>query len=120
MSGSVSDGSRCQTRLNSQGCGVPSYHWCVPGTPSYTNVFPTGSHVWPPSVQRLVRGADPALPRLAPVVGALDLLPEPAAGLRRIQPMRVSGRALEVVDLPPAKVGATDTPPCALGVRRQN
>ena len=32
--GSVSDGSRCQTRLNSQGCGVPSYHWCVPGTPS--------------------------------------------------------------------------------------
>src|SRR3989441_510318 len=28
-SGSVSDGSRCQTRLNSQGCCVPSYHWCV-------------------------------------------------------------------------------------------
>src|SRR5262249_32815887 len=60
------------------------------------------------------------LPRLAPVVGALDLLPEPAAGLRRIQPMRVSGRALEVVDLRAAKVGPTDTPPCALGVRRQN
>jgi hypothetical protein len=29
--GSVSDGSRCQTRLNSHGCCVPSYHWCVPG-----------------------------------------------------------------------------------------
>src|SRR5262249_4518204 len=29
VSGSVSDGSRCQTRLNSQGCCVPSYHWCV-------------------------------------------------------------------------------------------
>ena len=28
-SGSVSDGSRCQTRLNSHGCCVPSYHWCV-------------------------------------------------------------------------------------------
>src|SRR5258706_16393331 len=27
LSGSPSDGSRCQTRLNSQGCGVPSYHW---------------------------------------------------------------------------------------------
>jgi hypothetical protein len=27
VSGSVSDGSRCQTRLNSHGCGVPSYHW---------------------------------------------------------------------------------------------
>src|SRR4026208_2450521 len=25
-SGSVSDGSRCQTRLNSHGCGVPLYH----------------------------------------------------------------------------------------------
>ena len=54
------------------------------------------------------------LPRLAPIVGALDLLPEPAAGLRRIQPMRVSGRALEVVDLPAAKVGATDIPPSRL------
>src|SRR2546430_7955573 len=29
VSGSVRDGSRCQTRLNSQGCCVPSYHWCV-------------------------------------------------------------------------------------------
>src|ERR1700722_2114681 len=27
--GSVYDGSRCQTRLNSQGCCVPSYHWWV-------------------------------------------------------------------------------------------
>src|SRR5262249_27729058 len=25
-SGSLSEGSMCQTRLNSQGCGVPSYH----------------------------------------------------------------------------------------------
>src|SRR2546430_10757634 len=29
VSGSVRDGSRCQTRLNSHGCCVPSYHWCV-------------------------------------------------------------------------------------------
>src|SRR5690242_4109984 len=34
VSGSVSEGSKCQTRLNSQGCGVPSYHLCVPGVPS--------------------------------------------------------------------------------------
>src|SRR5205085_116773 len=27
--GSFSDGSKCHTRLNSQGCCVPSYHWCV-------------------------------------------------------------------------------------------
>src|SRR5712691_5409245 len=60
------------------------------------------------------------LPRLAAVVGALDQLPEPAAGLRRIQPIRVSGRSLEVVDLPAPEVGATDVPPFALSVRRQD
>src|SRR5579871_5708655 len=27
--GSVREGSKCQTRLNSQGCWVPSYHMCV-------------------------------------------------------------------------------------------
>src|SRR6516162_3747815 len=52
VSGSRKDGSKCQTRLNSHGCGVPSYHWCVPGTPSYTNSLPTGCHVVPPSSER--------------------------------------------------------------------
>src|SRR5262249_55498486 len=60
------------------------------------------------------------LPHLAPIVGALDLLPEPAAGLRRIQPIRVSGRSFEVVDLPARKEGATDVPPFALSIRRQD
>ena len=60
------------------------------------------------------------LPRRAPVVGALDQLPEPAAGLRRIQPIRVRGRSLEVVDLPAPEVGATDVPPLARAVRRQH
>src|SRR6266446_601951 len=54
VSGSVSDGSRCQTRLNSQGCCVPSYHWCVvSGLPvsadvSYANLllFPFGGASW--------------------------------------------------------------------------
>src|ERR1035438_7440439 len=54
VSKSASEGSRCQTRLNSQGCGVPSYHWCVPGVPSYTNLLPTGSHVLPPSLERCI------------------------------------------------------------------
>src|SRR5207244_1719163 len=52
VSGSVSEGSRCHTRANSQGCCVPSYHWCVPGTPSYVNSLPTGSQVLPPSSER--------------------------------------------------------------------
>src|SRR6195952_3557880 len=51
-SGSEGEGSRCQTRLNSHGCAVPSYHWCVPGTPSYSNLFPTASQVLPPSSDR--------------------------------------------------------------------
>src|SRR3984885_9346812 len=54
VSGSVSDGSRCHTRLNSHGCGVSSYHLCVPGMPSYTNLFPTGSHDLPPSFDRWI------------------------------------------------------------------
>src|SRR4051794_15355979 len=60
------------------------------------------------------------LPRLATVVGALDHLPEPAAGLRHIQPIRIDGRALQMVDLPARKVGATDIPPFALAVRGQD
>src|SRR6202020_2122236 len=61
VSGSSSDGSRCQTRANSQGCGVPSYHWCVPGVPSYTNLLPTGSQVLPPSLEGWIICANPPL-----------------------------------------------------------
>ena len=59
-------------------------------------------------------------PRLATIVGALDHLSEPARGLRRIQPIWVSERSLEVIDFPPPKVWATDIPPFALGIRRQD
>src|SRR5688572_26665934 len=59
VSGSVSEGSRCQTRLNSHGRCEPSYHWCVVSGVvfvSYTNLLlsPLGM---------------PSL--LAPVVGSL-------------------------------------------------
>src|SRR5271165_3826773 len=60
------------------------------------------------------------LPRLAPVVGSLNHLAEPAAGLRCIQPVWVNRGALEVVDLPPRKVGVADIPTLALGVRCQD
>ena len=50
------------------------------------------------------------LPGLAAVVGALDHLAEPAAGLRRVQPVRIDGRALEVVDFPAREVGTIDVP----------
>src|SRR5256886_638652 len=68
-----------------------------------------------------LRHATPGrLPRLASVAGALDDLSEPPARLRRVQPVRVDRRALEVVDLPPREVRATDVPPFALAVRRQD
>src|SRR6266699_1006566 len=60
------------------------------------------------------------LPRLAAVAGALDDLSEPPARLRRVQPVRVDRRALEVVDLPARAVRATDIPPFPLAVRRQD
>src|SRR5207248_664128 len=60
------------------------------------------------------------LPRLAPVVGALDQLPKPAAGLRRIQPVRFHGRTLEVVDFPAREMGPGNVPLLSLAVRCQD
>src|SRR5438046_2345426 len=59
-------------------------------------------------------------PRLATVVRALDLLPEPSAGLGTIQPIRVNGRSLQVVDLPARKMGPADVPPFAFSIRRKD
>src|SRR6476469_9863111 len=52
VSGSVSDGSKCHTRAKAQGCWVPSYHWWVPASPSYSNLLPTAFQVAPPSSER--------------------------------------------------------------------
>ena len=60
------------------------------------------------------------LPGLAAVIRALDHLPEPAGGLRGIEPVRVDGRTLDVVDLPAGKVRAADLPRFALSIRSQN
>src|SRR5713226_5245983 len=59
-------------------------------------------------------------PSFAAIIGSLDNLSEPTAGLRRIQPIRVSRRSLEVVHLPARKVGTTDVPLFALAVRCQD
>src|SRR2546427_12845512 len=60
------------------------------------------------------------LPRLAAVAGALDDLSEPPARLRRVQPVRIGGRAPPAVDLPtPAGRGA-HVPLFALAVPRQD
>ena len=56
------------------------------------------------------------MPGFAAVVGALNDLAEPAAGLRGVDAVRIDGRALEVVDLPAGEVRAADVPLLALAV----
>src|SRR2546422_11216520 len=51
------------------------------------------------------------LPRLAAVAGALDDLSEPPARLRRVQPVRIGGGSLPLIDLPPPQMGAAPLPP---------
>src|SRR5439155_22915276 len=65
---------------------------------------------------RLARFDAGLLPGFPAVAGALDDLPEPSAGLRRVDPVRIDGRALEVVDLPAAKVRPAHIPALALAV----
>src|SRR5271156_4827298 len=60
------------------------------------------------------------LPRLTAIIGPLHYLPGPATRLRRVDPVRISGRSLQVVDLPSRKVRAVDIPMFALAVRSQD
>src|SRR5687767_11656189 len=55
-------------------------------------------------------------PRLAAVIGALDDLPEPAAGLRHVDSLRIDRRSLHVINLPAAKVRTGDIPLLAFAV----
>src|SRR6516162_8249429 len=60
------------------------------------------------------------VPRFSAVVRALDQLPEPAAALRCVEPVRIDRRALHVINLPAAEMGAVDFPFLALAVGREN
>ena len=64
-------------------------------------------------VHELVAGGFPAPTAVA---RALDLLSEPAARLRHVQPIRVHRRALHVVDLPATEVRAAHIPALALPI----
>src|SRR5262245_30106182 len=60
------------------------------------------------------------LPRCTTAVGALDQLPKPPGGLRRIQPIWVSRGSLEMVNLPAGKMRTADLPVRAVAVRGQD
>src|SRR5262249_25731869 len=58
----------------------------------------------------LARRSPGLFPGLAAVAGALDDLPEPAAGLRGIDTVGVNRRSFEMVDLPAGEQGAGNVP----------
>src|SRR5262249_26385825 len=60
------------------------------------------------------------VPALAAVAGLLDELAEPAGILRRIEPIGVGRRALEVVDLPGGEGWWSDGPGVAPAIRSQD
>ena len=59
-------------------------------------------------------------PGLAGIVGALDDLSEPTAGLRCVDAIRIGRRALHVVNLPARKMRTADVPLLPLSIRRQD
>ena len=66
------------------------------------------------------RGCSRLDPSFATVIGALDNLPEPAAGLRGVNAVGTRGRSFHVINLPAGKMRAADGPFFAFAVRRQN
>ena len=70
--------------------------------------------------RRLARRCAGLVPRGSAVVGALDDLPEPSAGLRRVDAVGVGRRPLDVVDLPAREVRTVDLPAPPQAVRGEN
>src|SRR5579872_6053690 len=60
------------------------------------------------------------MPGFAAVIRALNDLSEPAAGLRGVDTIGISGGSLEVVNFPAGKMGTTDVPLLPLAIRSQN
>ena len=56
-------------------------------------------------------------PGLAAVARSLNLLPEPAARLRRIKAVGIDGRSFQMVNLPAGEVRTSDVPVFTLAIR---
>src|SRR5262245_25416023 len=61
-----------------------------------------------------------SFPRVSPVIGTLDHLPEPSARLRCIEPILINRRAFKMIDFPTCEVRSTDLPLLTLAVGGQN
>src|SRR5277367_3861603 len=60
------------------------------------------------------------LPRFAAVVGSLDLLAKPAAGLGGVDSIRLDRRTFEMIDFPAGKERTGDVPVLSLAVGRED
>ncbi len=60
------------------------------------------------------------VPGFAAVIRTLNDLPKPTARLRRVNPIRINGRAFEVIHLPAREVRAADFPILPFAIRCQN
>src|SRR5580704_10840439 len=75
---------------------------------------------WRTGRGRFSGGRSGLMPGFAAVVGALNDLPKPAARLRGVDSIGVSGRSFHVINLPSRKMWAGDFPIFALAIGCQN
>src|SRR5712692_1500262 len=66
---------------------------------------------------QLVGAAAGRVPSLTAIIGALNDLTEPAAGLRRVNAIRINWRTFHVINLPTRKMRAADFPTFARAIR---
>src|SRR5579862_4866161 len=59
-------------------------------------------------------------PSLAAVIGTLDDLPEPSAGLRGVDPVWIRRRSFQVIKLPSGEMGPAHVPLFAFSIRREH
>src|SRR6185295_5735978 len=70
--------------------------------------------------RRLARGRSRLEPRLAAIIRALNDLSKPAAGLRRVNTIRIHARTFDVIDLPSGEMRTTHVPFFTLAIGTQN
>src|SRR6266851_39867 len=88
--------------------------------PGYTVIHELVALAFGHAIRRLFHPAARRLPRFAAIIGALNDLSEPGARLRRVNPVRINRRTLNVINFPAGKMRATDLPSFTLPVRGQD
>src|SRR6266480_3678893 len=69
---------------------------------------------------QFLRAASRCVPLFSAIIGALDDLAEPPAGLRCVNTVRIDWRTLHMIDLPTRKMRAANLPSFARTIRCEN